>query len=309
MQNISRRRFLQQVSAWSAGLAVATPLFRIAPSRAMAAVDAAPLLAVGKGTDYTALVAKVLEPLGGISAFVKSGDRVVVKPNIGWDRTPQQAANTHPEVVKALVQLALDAGAKKVMVFDRSCNDARRSYTNSGIQPAVTSIGSDRVDCSLVDDRKFVPVRIESGRSLDEWTFYKDALDVDCYINVPVAKHHSSAKLTLGLKNVMGVIGGKRGDIHRDLGQRIADLNTVVAPTLTVIDATRILLRHGPTGGDLADVEQHDTLIASRDIVATDAYATSKLFNLDPHDIPAVAAAYDCGMGQIDLDKIKIVEV
>ncbi|MCC6679301.1 MAG: DUF362 domain-containing protein [Phycisphaeraceae bacterium] len=306
---MSRRRFLQQVSAWSAGLAVAAPLFRIAPNRAMAAVDAAPMLTVGQGTDYVALVAKVLEPLGGIGAFVKSGDRVVVKPNIGWDRTPQQAANTHPDVVKALVQLALDAGAKKVSVFDRTCNDARRSYANSGIQPAVESIGSDKVECSFVDDRKFVPVRIENGRSLNEWTFYKDALDVDCYINVPIAKHHSRAKLTLGLKNVMGVMGGKRGDIHPDLGQCIADLNMVVAPKLTVIDATRILLRNGPTGGNLADVEQRDTLIASRDIVATDAYATHKLFNLDPRDIPAVTAAYDCGMGQMDLDKMNVVEV
>jgi len=303
----NRREFLQQVAAWSAGVAAAAPIFRWIPS-ARAEATAQSILAVAKGGDYAAMVGRVLEPLGGIGAFVSSGDRVVVKPNIGWDRNPEQAANTHPNVVNALVRLCLDAGAKQVMVFDRPCNNERMTYRNSGIQEAVESIRSDRAVCFFMDKRKYVPVNIERGKSLDQWEFYRDALEADCYINVPIAKHHQLAKLTLGLKNVMGVIGGNRGQIHGGMGQKLADLNTVVAPKLTVIDATRILLRHGPSGGSLDDVKVLDTLIASRDIVAADAYATT-LFEMSPNEIASTVAAYEMGLGEIDLAKVGVVEV
>ena len=237
---------------------------------------------------------EVLSPLGGIQAFVKKGQRVVVKPNIGWDRTPEQGANTHPEVIKSVVRLVLEAGAAQVLVFDRPCNEERRCYTNSGIKKAVESIGDRRVLCPFMDNRKFIPVRIAKGKSINEWEIYKEALEADCYINVPVAKHHSSAGLTLGLKNIMGVIGGSRGKIHFSLGQRIADLNTVLRPHLTVIDATRILLRNGPQGGDLKDVKTLNTLIASIDIVAADAYATT-LFQMKPDEIESTRAAFNWG--------------
>jgi uncharacterized protein (DUF362 family) len=233
----------------------------------------------------------------------------VVKPNIGWDRKPEQAANTHPEIVKAVIRQCLDAGAQQVLVFDRSCNDERRSYAASGIQAAVESLGDSRAQCVFQDKNKFVPVKIENGKSLQQFDFYKDALgpDCDCYINVPVAKHHCLAKLTLGLKNIMGIIGGNRGEIHKDLGQRIADLNLVVRPTLTIIDATRILLRNGPTGGNLEDVKVLDTLVASTDTVAADAYATT-LFDMKPEEIVATVAAAHLGLGEMDLSKLRIVE-
>ncbi len=307
---MDRREFLKQVAAWSAGMTVAGPLFRMTRTAFAAEVapKSVPTLALGSGADYEKLVANVLHALDGMKRFVKPGAKVVIKPNIGWDRNPSQGADTHPQVVKALVKQALDAGASKVLVFDRSCNDSRRCYANSGVAEAVESVGDRRAVCEFIDDRKFVPVKIEKGVSLTEWQFYKDALDADCYINVPVAKHHGLARLTLGMKNVMGVIGGARGEIHFSIGERLADLNTVVRPKLTVIDATRILFRNGPVGGNLADVKTLDMLMASTDPVAADAYATT-LFDLKPADIASTCAAYRAGLGEMDLKKVRVVKV
>jgi uncharacterized protein (DUF362 family) len=302
---MDRRAFLKDLALWTAGLTLTPPLLRITPEARAEAER--PLLSVAEGTDYNALVSRVLSPLGGLGAFIKKGDRVVVKPNIGWDRTPEQAANTHPLVVKALVKLALEAGAGQVLVFDNPCNEERRCYVNSGIKAAVESLGDRRAACPYLDRRKFVPVRIAKGKSVTEWEYYRDALEADCYVNVPVAKHHSSAGLSLGLKNVMGAIGGFRGKIHFSLGQRIADLNTVLKPKLTVIDATRILLRNGPQGGDLKDVKVLNTLIASADTVATDAYATT-LFQMKPEELESTVAGYKLGLGEMDLKKIRIVK-
>jgi uncharacterized protein (DUF362 family) len=306
--NVNRRRFLEQVAAWSAGVAASAPVFRIATGQGPPAGGPASVVAIATGKDYAALVSTVLEPLGGIKAFVSRGDRVVVKPNIGWDRTPELAANTHPEVVKALVRQALDVGAKEVLVFDRPCNEARLTYKNSGIKDAVESIGDTRASCPYLDDRKWMPVKIEKGRIVKEWRLYADAIKADCYINVPIAKHHGIGRLTLGMKNVMGVMGDNRGKIHRELGQSLADINLAVAPRLTVIDATRILVRHGPTGGNLEDVKVLDTLIASTDMIAADAYATT-LFDMKPEDVPATVAGHEMGLGEIDLKKVKIVRV
>ena len=306
---MDRREFLEQVAAWSTGLCAATPVFNVGSILAAEQPAGQPLLSVAKnGKDYAALVQRVLKPLGGMAAFVKKDARVVVKPNIGWDRTPEQAANTHPAVVKAIVQQCLDAGAKQVLVFDRSCNDPRRCYAKSGIQAAVESLGDSRAVCMFQDENRFVPIAIENAKSLKQFDFYRDALetDCDCYVNVPIAKHHRGSRLTIGLKNVMGVIGGNRGEIHKDLAQRIADLNLVVRPKLTIVDATRILLRNGPTGGKLADVKILDTLIASADTVAADAYATT-LFGMKPEEVPSTVAAAELGLGAMDLAKIKIV--
>jgi uncharacterized protein (DUF362 family) len=153
-----------------------------------------------------------------------------------------------------------------------------------------------------------VPVKIEKGKVIQEFQFYKDALEAecDCYINVPIAKHHVLSKLTLGLKNIMGVLGGNRGAIHAKLPQSLADLNLVVRPKLTIIDATRILLRNGPSGGNLKDVKVLDTLIASADTVAADAYATT-LFGMKPSDLGSTVAAAKLGLGEMDLSKVKVI--
>ncbi len=259
-----------------------------------------PDVAVATGKPYDRLVHKVIEAVGGIEAYVKHGDTVVIKPNIGWDRTPDQAANTNPLVVRSIAKIVLDAGAAKLRVFDRTCNEKRRCYVNSGMEQALESLGDGRVRLVHIDKRKFVPIDIKKGKSLARWEIYKDALDADCYINVPVAKHHGLSGLTLGLKNSMGVIGGNRGSLHFDLGQKLADLATVLHPTLTIVDATRILMRNGPKGGNLDDVKVLDTLVATTDPVAADAYATT-LFGWEPDRVGSTVAAYEMGLGEMDL--------
>ena len=303
---MDRRDFLKQVMLWSAGISTAIPSFQIVPEL-LAADEQPPLVSHAKGKDYYKLVAQVLEPLGTISKFVKTGDRVVIKPNMAWDRNPSQAANTHPQVVKALVELSLDAGAKKIMVFDRTCNEERRCYVNSGIQDAMGTIKDSRLKYYHPDSRKFVPVDIKRGKAVRRLEIYKDALEADTYINVPIAKHHSLSRLTLGLKNSMGVLGGNRGQMHQNLGQKLADLATVIRPKLTVIDATRILLRNGPQGGDLDDVKVLDTIVASADPVACDAYATT-LFDLQPDEITSTVAAFKLGLGEMDIAKMQIIQ-
>ena len=299
---MDRRRFIRDVLLWSAG-AVAIPRFKVSD---VLAAQAPPVVAFTRGRDYELLVAKVLTPLGGMAKFVKPGSKVVVKPNMAWDRTPEQGANTHPLIVKAVVEQALAAGAAKVLVFDRPCNEKRRCYIRSGIMPALQGIKDRRLKVTYIDDRKFVPVDIERGRSLTRLELYRDALEADTYINVPVAKHHGLSKLTLGLKNSMGVMGGDRGMMHHNLGQKLADLATVIRPALTIIDATRMLLRNGPQGGNLDDVRINDTIIAATDPVAADAYATT-LFGMQPEEIDSTVAAHRMGLGEMDTGKMKIV--
>jgi len=307
---MDRRDFLKQVLFWSAGLSTSIPLFKIKSqaSEEKAATGSSPFVVHAVGKDYHALVAKALEPFGGMGKFVRPGARVVIKPNIGWDRKPEQAANTHPQVVKALVEAALAAGAGKVLVFDRTCNEERRCYVNSGIEGALATIDDRRLNFFHPDERKFVPVDIERGKAVRRLEIYKDALTADVYINVPIAKHHGLARLTLGLKNSMGILGGNRGQMHQDIGQKLADLATVIRPALTVIDATRILLDNGPQGGDLADVKVLDSLVAGIDPVACDAYATT-LFGLKPDDIASTVAAHRGRLGEMDLTKIQIKRV
>jgi uncharacterized protein (DUF362 family) len=304
---VDRREFLKKLGRWTGSISFSLPILQQVVPSAKAEVRTT-LLSCAEGKDYSTLVSKVLDPLGGITALVKKDERVVIKPNIAWDRTPEQGANTHPEIVKSLVAICLEAGASQVMVFDRPVNEERRCYATSGIKAAVESLGDRRVSCPYIDQRKFIPVRIDKGKSITEWEFYKDALEADCYINVPVAKQHGSIGLSLGLKNIMGVIGGRRGFIHLSLAQRIADLNTVIKPRLTLIDATRIIFRNGPSGGSLNDVKVINTLIASRDTVAADAYTTT-LFQMAPEAIDSTIAAYQLGLGEMDLKKIKIIRV
>jgi uncharacterized protein (DUF362 family) len=207
-------------------------------------------------------------------------------------------------VVKAIVEECLRAGAKKVKVFDRTCNDERRCYVNSGIEPALK--GMKNVEVKHLENERYKKVAL-NGTVLKEWELYGEALSADVYINVPVAKHHGLSRLTLGLKNVMGIMGGNRGSIHKQLDVALADINMAFRPHLTVIDATRILTAHGPQGGDLRDVKVLNKVIASTDTVAADAFATT-LFGLKPEDIPVTVAAHRRGLGEMDLKKVRIVK-
>jgi uncharacterized protein (DUF362 family) len=262
------------------------------------------VVAVAEGTDFAATTRKAINVLGGMKRFVKAGDVVVVKPNMGWDRSSELAANTHPQVVRAVVEECLAAGAKKVKVFDNTCNDSRRCYVNSGIEGALK--GMKNVECKQIEPERFKKVTL-NGQFLKEWELYDEALSANVYINVPVAKHHGLSKLTLGLKNVMGIMGGTRGYIHRNIDVALADVNAHLKTHLTIIDATRILTAHGPQGGNIADVKVLNKVIASTDTVAADAVATT-LFGLKPSDIPVTVAAYKRGLGEMNLDKIRIVK-
>jgi len=294
---MDRRSFLKTAAAAS--------LFGPTLAKEALAARDQPLVAVAEGKDYAAITRKAVNAIGGMKHFVKPGDIVVVKPNMGWDRSTDLAANTHPLVVRALVEECLAAGAKKVKVFDYTCNDARRCYVSSGIEAALKGIRN--VECKQIEQERFKKVAL-NGRFLKEWELYDEALSANVFINVPIAKHHGLSKLTLGLKNIMGVMGGNRGYIHRSIDVALADVNSHLKSHLTVIDATRILTAHGPQGGSRADVKVLNKVIASADIVAADAFATT-LFGLRPADIPITVAAHQRGLGEMNLERIKVVRV
>ena len=253
-------------------------------------------IGVARGASPAAATKAAIDAIGGISRFISRGDVVVVKPNIGWDRTPEQAANTNPEVVAGLVKLCYDAGAKKVRVFDNPCVDPRRSYHQSGIADAASAVGAE---VSFMDERKFKDVGI-GGRFLKKWPLYTDILEVDKVINVPIAKVHGSSTLTLGMKNWMGIMGGWRGRVHQNLDQGIVDISQFMKPALIVLDAVRILTAHGPQGGNLADVKTLNTVIAGTDQVAVDAYGAT-LFGLTGSTLGYVRMGHESGLGTMDL--------
>lgn len=263
-----------------------------------------PAVAVSTGANHADTTRKAIAALGGMQRFVRPGQTAVVKPNIGWDRAPQYAATTNPAVVRAVVEECLKAGAKKVKVFDRTCNDPRRCYASSGIEAALK--GMNNVEVKHIEEERFRRVAL-NGKVLRECELYGEALSADVYINVPVAKHHGLSRLTLGMKNVMGILGGNRGAIHRNIDQALADINSVFKPRLTVIDATRILTAHGPQGGSLADVKVLNQVIVSADMVAADAYATT-LFGLKPSDIAVTVTAFQRGLGEMNLERMRIIK-
>ena len=307
---MERRAFLKRLLA-AAALALGLDglgLQSLLPRMACAAKDS-PLVATGTNQDYGRLVTEVISALGGMERFVKPGSRVLVKPNMSWDRRPEFGATTHPLVVKRIVELCLEAGAREVTVMDRPCNDERRCYQESGVQPAVEAIGSSRAKVKHVNSRLFVEKTMPRGVALKRWDFYREALEAEALIIAPPAKQHGSARLSLGMKNVMGLVGGRRERLHvGDLHQHIADLNTVLRAHLTVIDATRLLTANGPSGGNLQDVRVLNRLAASADPVAADSYAAS-LFGLKGGDIGYIQHAYQMGFGEMDLTKVKVVEV
>lgn len=261
-----------------------------------------PDLVVTQNSTPEDLVRKALDRLGGMSRFVKKGDVVVLKPNISWDRVPEQAANTNPDVVAEVVRLCLAAGAKKVKIFDRTLNEPRRCYKRSGIEKAAKEAGAD---VSHVYDRKFKKVKFPDGEMIKSWEVYEDVLEADRIINIPVAKHHSIGGMSLSMKNFMGFLGGNRGKFHRNFEVKIVDLNTLVKADLIVVDAYRMLLRNGPSGGNIADVELKKTVVAGTDPVAIDSYGAS-LFNLQPERVAYLQEAHQRGLGEIDLKKVNI---
>ena len=267
-----------------------------------------PEISISEGGDPFATTVSCIEKLGGMSAFMSRGDSVLLKPNIGWDRRVEQGANTHPEVVRAVGEMCLEAGAGRVVILDRTCNDARRSYRNSGMQDMVKNLSDRRISLDFVRENRFLKTDIPRGVVIKKWPLYEEALKADVIINIPVAKHHSISRLTLGMKNLMGLMGGNRGLFHSGIGQKLADLTSVLEPGLTVLDATRIMVRNGPTGGRLEDVKILNRVAASSDPVAIDAYGAT-LFGVAPGDLSFVTAAYRMGLGEMDLKKVRILGI
>jgi uncharacterized protein (DUF362 family) len=263
-------------------------------------------ISVVKGQNKRNITIDAIDAVGGIGRFITGGERVVVKPNIGWDRTPELGANTHPDVVKTIVEMCLDAGAKEVSVFDRTCHDARRTYESSGIKGAIEGIRDSRAKIKYVDSKRFVSLDIPRGKKLTTWEFYRDVLDADTFINVPVAKTHGASTLTLSMKNLMGIIGGNRATIHWSIDQKLADISSLIKPDLIVLDATRIMVKGGPTGGSIENVTVKNTVVAGTDPVAVDSYGAT-LFGMRGRDIGHISAAYEMGLGEIDLSNVKII--
>jgi len=297
----NRREFLKTSLVAGVGISIPGVLGTLVGS-----IEAAqwPDLAVVHGTPPEAIVKAAIDSLGGIGRFVSRGDIVVVKPNIGWDRRPVFAANTNPAVVAAIVGLCREAGAKTVKVFDRTVSDPRRCYRQSGIAAAATAAGAD---VSYVDKRKFRDVAID-GMVLKKWPLYTEVLEADRVINVPVAKTHGLATLTMAMKNWMGVMGGWRSRIHQRLDESLVDIATVIKPTLTVLDAVGILTANGPQGGRVEDVKILNTVIAGVDQVAVDAYGAT-LFGMEGKDLGFVRIGHETGLGTMDLAKLKIAKI
>ncbi|MCL1908372.1 MAG: DUF362 domain-containing protein [Holophagaceae bacterium] len=300
---MDRRIFLQNTAGTLGGLAAANALSPLL--NATQAAQARPDLAVVKGESADKIVRAAVDALGGIRRFISKDDVVVIKPNIGWDREPEYAANTNPEVVSTLIKMCLEVGAKKVKVFDRTCDNAQRCYVQSGIEAAAKAAGAE---VSHFDARRVREVPIPNGVAIKTWPINIDLLEADKVINVPIAKHHGIGKLTMSLKNWMGVMGDNRGRIHQNLDVTLADLATVIKPDLTVLDAIRILVAHGPKGGNLDDVKRLDTIIAGVDQVAIDSYGTT-LFGMKGEDLGAVREAAKRGLGQMDLAKLNIRKI
>jgi uncharacterized protein (DUF362 family) len=269
------------------------------PALAIAHAKTSPTDSAAIAEEARRLTRGAIDALGGMRRFVSRGDVVLVKPNIGWDRPPEHAADTNPDVVAAVVALCLEAGAKRVMVTDNSCHPAQRAFSRSGIQAAAEKAGAQAY---YVDQRKFRKMALK-GKVLSDWEVYADAVEVDKLINVPIIKHHGLSGVTLGMKNLMGVIGGSRGRLHQDLTNTLTDLLAFFKPTLLVLDGVRVLTANGPTGGSLADVVRKDTIIASADPVAGDA-AAATLFGIKPQQVGCLVEAAARGLGKIDYESL-----
>ena len=301
---MDRRRFLKNVIGGGivAGSTVAFGNYAQLLAAAEPLAPAYDLVAV-RGGEPGEMFDRAIASLGGMQAFVPRGSRVVVKPNIGWDVTPERGGNTNPALVGRIVEHCLHAGAREVSVFDHTCDPWRQSYTNSGIERAVRDAGGKVVPGN--NEGYYQKVSVPGGVRLTEAKVHGLMLEADVFINVPVLKHHSSTMLTVGMKNLMGVVWD-RGYWHRnDLHQCIADFVSFRRPTLTVVDAYNVMKQNGPRGISTADIVRMQALVVSTDPVAADA-AAAKLFGHEPEDIGHIRLAADMNLGRMDLDALSI---
>lgn len=302
---ISRRETIRKLLKLSGGLALAgaVPLAANIPRPVWAVTEKNGLLieGIGQKENYSvkALTEKVFDAAGGIGKFISKGDVVVIKPNISWARPPHLAATTNPDVLKSVIELCQEAGAKKVRIADNTIHNAKRCFAVTGIGAVAKKTGADLIypRSSLMRDMKL------RGQRLDVWPVFVPLVEADKVINLPVAKHHSLSSLTLGMKNWIGAVGGSRWSLHQDIHLTIVDLAQFFKPTVTLIDATRIMTKNGPSGGSLSDVVTKNCLILSTDPVAADAMAAT-LFGIQPEKIGFIQLGKKWGLGTYDLERL-----
>lgn len=304
---MDRREFLKRGAGATAALAVLTGnVVPLLASVFQPEGESYDLVAV-RGGEPPEMFDAAIKAMGGMSQFVKPGQTVVVKPNIGWDVPPERGANTHPGLVGRIVQHCLSAGAKKVYVFDNTCDKWDLCYKNSGIEKAVRDAGGQMVPGHT--ENYYQPVQIPDGRSLKSSAVHEVILSSDVFINVPVLKHHGSARLTIAMKNLMGIIWDRRYWHRNNLHQCIADFGTFYRkPDLNVVDAYRVMKQNGPRGVSAKDVVMLKSLIISKDMVAADA-AAALLFGTEPSEIPYLRMAAEMKVGTLDLNQLNIQRI
>jgi uncharacterized protein (DUF362 family) len=291
----------QQPSSTNSPQPSASPTFTAEPTLFL------PDLGVARGGEPEDLVRRAVNAVGGMGRFVPNGASVVIKPNMCVAyRTYEYAATTNPWVVGTLVKMAFEAGARQVKVldfpFDGSSEDA---YVTSGVQEQVLAAGGEMVP---IRSFKFIQTELPGAVDLTSAAIYEDILNAEVLINVPIAKQHGSAGLTLSMKNLMGTIAD-RPRIHWDFGNDLTDLNYRIRSTLVIIDAVRILTRGGPQGGSLDAVQKTDTVVAGTDVVACDAWAAQNLFGRDPNSLSYVYTGSQRGLGRSDIQNLNVTEV
>lgn len=305
---MKRRDFFK--SAAALGLASVVKDTFAANSSGMSVQADTDLVAI-MGGEPGVMLTRAMKELGGIGKFVKKGNKVVIKPNIGWDRKPELAANTNPEIVSTLVKMCKSAGASEVLVFDHTCHDWKKSYTNSGIEKAVTDAGGKMVPGN--DESYYREVELPNGVNLKKTKIHKAIIDCDVWFNVPILKHHGGAKNSIAMKNLMGIVWD-RGFYHgHDLHQCIADTATYAKkPALNIIDAYRIMKSNGPQGKSEADVVTLKSLIVSPDFVAADTAAMKMYSQVSPtdiNDVRYIGLAEKLKVGTQNLDKLNVKKI
>ena len=311
-KKISRKKFFKTCLFGMAAFFLGSDLLRPRSSQA-AGFNGRPKKSIkgdhdiveASGDDPYAMTIRAIDEMGGMGRFVKAGDTVVVKPNIGWDRAPQYAATTNPMVVAALVELCYKAGAKRVNIFDVTCNAAQRCYVSSGIKAAAESKGAK---VYFPDDWNIINAQFDYASPMDGWPILRDAVECDCFINVPVLKNHGLTSLTISMKNLMGVCTGGRGKMHSNIGPMLADLTDFIRPELIVIDAYRVLVRNGPTGGSLNDVVDMKKLLVATDPVLADSYACI-LADKQPLSVSPIPDAARRNLGSTDINRADILKI
>jgi len=259
-----------------------------------------------KGGEPDEMFRRGIKVYGGLGKFVKKGQKVVIKPNIGWDVTPERAANTNPKLVYEIVRHCIDAGAKEVHVFDHTCDNWERCYKNSGIEKAVKDAGGKMAPGNA--ESYYHEVTVSAGKNLKKAKEHELVLEADVFINVPVLKDHGGSRLTIAMKNLMGIVWD-RGYWHRnDLHQCIADFATYRKPTLNIVDAYAVMKKNGPRGRSIDDIVIMKSLLISTDIVAIDT-AAAKLFGYDPSDVNYIQIAAEQKVGRMDLENLHIERI